>query len=276
MSAACQLKRTLTIASFFYACLLSSVHAFTATCASPFYDQQVTVVNVIDGDTVELQDGRHVRIIGINTPEKRRNETPAEPLAKQATSSLKAIINKNNRQLQLRLGEEFRDRYGRTLAHLFLPNGDNLTALLLRQGMGLSISIPPNLNYQDCYQAAEHYARQLNRGIWSNPYFNIRSTATLSKHDTGFLRVQGVVSRLGESNDALWFNLGTGFAVRLPKDKLQYFSKWPSPLPNHLKDKLITLRGWVYYVQKRNELRINLYHPNMIESIQPLAKPDDK
>jgi endonuclease YncB( thermonuclease family) len=242
------------------------------------------VAYVIDGDTVQLQDGRHIRIIGINTPEKKQKEVPAEPLANQATLSLRKIISQYDGQLRLRLGKEHQDHYGRTLAHLFLPNGNNLTALLLRQGNGMSVSIPPNLQFQACYLAAENSARQLKRGVWGNEYFNIRSVSALSKKDTGFHRVQGTVSRVGESSKAFWFNLGKGFAIRLPKSKLPYFSsspnefpgQFPNQFPDQHKDKLITLRGWVYYVQKRNELRINLNHPNMIESIQRPIKPNDQ
>lgn len=277
MSATCLQKRTLTIASFFYVSLFFPAHADPEICSTAYYDQKVAVANVIDGDTVALQDGRHIRIIGINTPEKKQKEIPAQPLANLATRSLREIISQNDGKLLLRLGKEPQDHYGRTLAHLFLPNGTNLTARLLREGKGLSISIPPNLQFQDCYLAAEDYAHKLKHGVWSHEYFNIRPVSTLSKTDTGFHRVQGIVSRIGESKNAFWFNLGKGFAIRLPKNKLSYFSnspgEFPYQLPNELKDKLITLRGWVYYVQKRNELRINLYHPNMIESIQQPIKP---
>jgi len=257
-------KRTLILASFFYALLNFPAQANTEKCNSSHYDQKVTVKNVIDGDTVELSDGRHVRFIGINTPENKYKNKPAEPFAGAITDWLRKTIGENEARLFLRFGEDQQDHYGRILAHPFLPDGKNLTALLLQQGKGIRVGVPPNLDFQDCYFSAEADAQIHKLGLWNIDYFNVRQASTLSKKETGFRRIQGRVSRIGESRRAYWLNLGKGFAIRLPKDKLKYFNT----TPYDFNDKLITLRGWVYYVDKRSELRVNLYHPNMIETIQ--------
>ena len=56
----------------------------TEACSTGNYQEQVTVKQVIDGDTVILTDGRHIRLIGINTPEIRHNNHKPEIGAEQA------------------------------------------------------------------------------------------------------------------------------------------------------------------------------------------------
>ena len=73
------------------------------------------VDTVFDGDTLRLVDGDKVRLIGINTPERGGKGRPAQPLAMEATASLKALIGPE-RRIFLRDGQDSRDRYGRRLA----------------------------------------------------------------------------------------------------------------------------------------------------------------
>ncbi len=215
---------------------------------------------MLDGDTVILADGRHLRFIGLNTPERAHKARPAEPLAGTATRRLQQLLA-NDARLRLRVGREPRDHYGRLLAHPFLVDGRNLTALLLREGLGFQIVVPPNLGYLDCYRAAEREARQARRGVWADPWFRPRPAAALTPADTGFHRVTGTVTRVGESRRAWWLNLGRGFALRILKRDSHYFA---TPLPAFA-GRTLTVRGWVYYVKRKRELRMNLRHPAMIE-----------
>ncbi len=254
----CQLlvKRTLPAASFFYLCLCLLVAPLAADeCRSDRIDETVHVSRVFDGDTVRLQDGRHLRLIGINTPELARDERPAQPLAEAARQRLRALLA-NNSPLQLRYGTERHDRYGRLLAHAFLADGRNLTALLLREGRGSQIAIPPNLWGLDCYRHAERVARAAGRGIWSHPWHQPRHADSLATSTRGFHLVTGRVSRIGESQRALWLNLGDGFAVRIPREDLVYFKKIPPP---SLLNRKIEVRGWIY--RRNRQLRLTLQHP---------------
>ena len=74
---------------------------------------------VIDGDTVVLADGQHVRLIGINAPELGKDGAPNQPVAARARVGLAALVEK--RHVTLVLGRERHDHYGRLLAHLLLP-----------------------------------------------------------------------------------------------------------------------------------------------------------
>jgi len=230
-----------------------------AGCTAPEDTTPVTVSAVLDGDTVTLADGRHVRFIGINTPERSRHDHPAQPLARAATGRLRTLLAGG--RLNLVIGRDPRDHYGRLLAHPFLPDGTNLTARLLEAGLGFQTVVPPNLRFLACYRQAERTARQAGRGVWAEPAFRPVFASTLTPDDTGFRRVTGTVTRIGESRTAWWLNLGRGFALRMPKRDVPYFRLEP----RDFQGRTLTVRGWIYVVKKRNELRMNLRHPAMIE-----------
>ncbi|MDI9477842.1 MAG: thermonuclease family protein, partial [Bacillota bacterium] len=59
------------------------------------------------------------------------------------------------------------DKYGRTLAYLFLADGTFFNKKLLEKGYARLLLIPPNLKYSDKLKEAEAEARNAGRGIWS-------------------------------------------------------------------------------------------------------------
>ena len=253
-------KRALLAASFFCASLLLSPSGSATNCQNNQFDERVTVAKVFDGDTVQLADGRHLRFIGINTPERGRDNRPAEPLADAAKQQLESLLS-TDKLLLLHYDQERKDRHGRLLAHPHLADGRNLTQVMLQTGLGFHIAVPPNLLFLECYQQAERGARQQQRGLWQQPYDQPQPARQLSPTTTGFRRVSGTVSRIGESQTAYWINLGTNLALRLPKSDLHYFPFAPASLLG----KTLTVRGWIYL--RHDELRMNLRHPASLEAI---------
>lgn len=254
-------KRTLLAASFFYVWLLLHFSSAQAVnCHNGQYDERVTVAKVFDGDTVQLTDGRHLRFIAINTPERGRDSRPAEPLADTAKHQLESLLAAD-RSLLLRYDQEKKDHHGRLLAHPYLPDGRNLTQTMLQAGLGFHITVPPNLLFLDCYQQTEQDARQQQRGVWQQPYYQPQPARQLPLTASGFKRITGTVSRIGESRTAYWLNLGNNFALRLPKADLPNFSY----APRSLMGKTLTVRGWIYL--RNDELRMNLRHPASIEAV---------
>ena len=84
---------------------------------------------VIDGDTLVLDTGEKIRLAGINSPELARENRPAEPLAKQAKSTLEGLLVDGRAQVEV--AQEAKDRYGRTLAYLFTLDGQSVQRRLL-------------------------------------------------------------------------------------------------------------------------------------------------
>ena len=79
---------------------------------------------VIDGDTAE-SNGTSIRLLGINTPEK------GEKYYSEAKEFLEDLIL--NKTVRLEYGKERKDRYGRTLAYLYLGN-ENINLKLVEEG----------------------------------------------------------------------------------------------------------------------------------------------
>ena len=244
-------------------------------CQADRIDETVAVSRVVDGDTLRLKDGRLIRFIGINTPELARKDKPAEPLAKKSRKVLQSLLEKSVSQnssgsdvsVGLRYGTERKDRYGRTLAHVYLANGVSVEAQMLLAGMGAQIVVPPNIWNRECYRAAEKSARQKNLGVWKGLYRPI-PIADVPRLSRGFRLISGKVVRVGESKRSIWLNFPKlpgegrreGVAVRISRKDLEYFTSWN---PVQLKGKQVVVRGWVYPYKK--QLVMQLRHPFALE-----------
>jgi endonuclease YncB( thermonuclease family) len=235
-------------------------------CSLAEPDDRVRVRQVHDGDSLVLEDGRRVRVIGINAPELGRDGTADEPLAIAARDALRRQLFQSGQVVGLRYGEQRQDHYGRTLAHVFAVDGENLGAALLRQGLAMAVIIPPDLWGLDCYPAAEREARAAGRGLWAHPDFQPRESRDLGLREEGFRLVRGRVVRVGRSQGARWINLEGAVALRVPQDNLAYFER---PLES-LVGRRIEVRGWFYL--QRNELRATLHHPAALEVLDAPAR----
>jgi micrococcal nuclease len=115
------------------------------------------ITEVIDGDTVRLADGRLVRYLGINTPER------GQPFYREATEANRRLVE--GRTVWLVLDVQTTDRYGRVLAYVWVgPQSINLE--LVRQGYANAYTSPPNLRYHQEILQAEREARQRGLGLW--------------------------------------------------------------------------------------------------------------
>ncbi|RQD68111.1 thermonuclease family protein [Desulfonatronovibrio magnus] len=94
--------------------------------------QDVRVAWVPDGDTVILDNREVVRLKGIDAPETGFDGGQDQYFAREATQRLEDLVM--GRTITMRTGQEPRDRFGRTLAYLYLPDGQNINLLLIRDG----------------------------------------------------------------------------------------------------------------------------------------------
>ena len=121
------------------------------------------IVAVIDGDTIEVEPANggqrvRVRLHGIDAPEKR------QPGGESATGFVFGFLY---REVEIQEQEKSPDRYGRTVATIFFPDGDSLQAALLRNGFAW---VWPRYckNCQE-WQGLQEDARMARRGLWSEP-----------------------------------------------------------------------------------------------------------
>lgn len=250
--------------------LLAAPAAGADTCLSERIDERVRISQVLDGDTLALQDGRRLRLIGINTPELGRDGEPPEPGALAARDALRRLVFLNRNQLGLRLGREREDRYGRLLAHAFLDDGRNLTAVMLEQGWGFALTVPPNTWQAECYHATAARARSAGRGLWRRPDFRPQPAAALPISTQGFRFIRGRVTHVSEGQYNKWINLQGNVALRIARTDLDGFRglDWKA-----LPGRDIEASGWIY--QRRGQLRLQLRHPLMLTVLPPPGRGED-
>ncbi len=118
------------------------------------------VSKVIDGDTVKLENGETVRLLGINTPEM------GQPYYEESTSRLKELIE--GKEVVLEKDVDNMDQYGRLLRYIFL-NGENINVKLVREGLATVYIISPNVKYETELKDAENEAKNLKLNIWKPP-----------------------------------------------------------------------------------------------------------
>jgi micrococcal nuclease len=126
--------------------------------------QEAVVAQVADGDTVILDTGQKVRLLGIDAPEMEREGLPADFLAHKAKQVLARLAR--GQRVRLEYDRLRYDRYGRTLAYLFLPDGTNLCREMVRQGLAHVYTVPPNLRFREELLGDQREAIAARRGIW--------------------------------------------------------------------------------------------------------------
>jgi len=122
-------------------------------------ENAVLVTGVIDGDTIEIEGGYHVRYIGIDAPEKD------EPYYWEALQANRNLVE--GKKVRLEKDVEDKDKYGRLLRYVWVDN-TMVNAELVRLGYAYSYSYPPNLKYQTYLLQMEKEAREQKRGLWGS------------------------------------------------------------------------------------------------------------
>ena len=123
----------------------------------PLEMEQALVVRVIDGDTIELQDGRRVRYLGIDTPEL------GEDYSAEATARNRELVE--NKVVELQRGKRDKDEYGRLLRYVYV-DGVFVNAELVAQGYATAYIFDPDERYSQILVQLEQYAKMRERGLW--------------------------------------------------------------------------------------------------------------
>lgn len=126
--------------------------------AQPGDLETATVANVVDGDTIELADGRRVRYIGINTPERN------QPYYEEASGANRQLVG--GKEVQLEFDQDTFDQYGRTLAYVWV-DGVMANLEMVSRGFANVFTVPPNVRYEEQLREAEREAREAGRGLWA-------------------------------------------------------------------------------------------------------------
>jgi endonuclease YncB( thermonuclease family) len=237
------------------------------------------VAAVIDARSFRLQDGREIRLAGIEpvSPEQPLSGKPVserpflekpfleKPLANRPPA-LAAILA--NREVILRGDDDTPDRYGRQPAFVFLPPSETLVQdELLAQGEALVSATVADKECASVLLAAEAAAREAKRGIWADPSAikNSESSGDILAGIGRFTLVEGKVLSVRQAGATTYLNFGRNwtrdFAVTISRRVLPVFEA-AGIIPKSLENRRIRVRG---FVEARGGPRIELLRIGQIE-----------
>jgi endonuclease YncB( thermonuclease family) len=218
------------------------------------------VAAAIDSRSFRLEDGREVRLAGIE---------PASP-GKAGTSHAALAAMIAGHEVQLTGADDTPDRYGRQSALVFLDHSDTLVqSELLAQGEAL---VSASVTDKDCAAlllAAEAAARQARRGIWADPAVikNSESPGDILAGIGRFALVEGRVLSVRQAGATTYLNFGRNwtrdFAATISRRIIPAFEA-AGIIPKSLENKRIRVRGWV---EARTGPRIEVLKVGQIELV---------
>lgn len=225
------------------------------------------VASVVDGDTLVLEGGEAVRLVGIQAPKLPlgRAGVAPWPLADEARAALARLAL--GRRVRLLVGGRERDRYGRRLAQLYrADDGLWLQGEMLSRGLARVYSFADNRALVGEMLALERAARARGRGLWANPFYFVRDAARPQTIPLGrFELVRGRVVAAARVKRWIYLNFGADwqrdFTARLRlRDRALFRTAGRDPLA--LAGHRVRVRGWT---ERYNGPMITLSHPEQIE-----------
>ncbi len=120
----------------------------TGECLAP---SEAVVTKVLDGDTVIVEGGHHVRLLGIDADEA------GYPCYGEAKNRLEELVLAE--EVRLEKDESDVDQYDRCLRYLFLE-GENINLKLVEEGLAVAKFYPPDVEYQEEITQAEKEAME--------------------------------------------------------------------------------------------------------------------
>ncbi len=148
---------------------------FLLSLASFLFAYDCIVERVIDGDTL-ICSGEKVRLIGIDTPESTINPYIEK---QRSLGDIHTILYYGNlakkfverlilpgTKVRLEFDVQQRDKYGRLLAYVWLPDGRMLNEVILKEGYAMLYTVPPNVKYENRLRKTYREAIEKRKGLW--------------------------------------------------------------------------------------------------------------
>jgi endonuclease YncB( thermonuclease family) len=212
-----------------------------------------TVARIIDGETLALDDGTEVRLIGALAA--RAADAGAEPgrwpPEVAAIAELEAVALAKS--VELAFGGERTDRYGRILAHVMWRDGEHrrwLQGHMLEHGLARAYVQAGNHACVAELVAAEAIARSSAGGLWAEAAYAVRPAGAplaLLYRRSSFQVVEGVIERVSQGRHAIYLDFGGGrgaLSVSLRRGDRSVLGA-SADNPKALEGKLVRVRGWI-------------------------------
>lgn len=170
------MKRKKSLLSAVLLAVVVSVGSYYGLDLSTWFDSSETVeqrevfdvVKVIDGDTIKINyNGKHenIRFLLIDTPELNDSQWDGpQPYAIEAKEKVEQILKEG--KVEIEIGVQERDKYGRLLGYLY-SDGESVQEALLQEGLARVAYVYNDKRHLDRYRELEREAKRLKKGIWS-------------------------------------------------------------------------------------------------------------
>jgi micrococcal nuclease len=134
--------------------------------------EKADVSRVVDGDTLEMSDGRKIRFLNVDTPETVKPNAPVMCYGENAKNKTKSLIE--NKTVWLNYDRAKQDRYARDLRFIYLNEEDaikqnidnSVNAILVKEGLARSVAYAPNKTYAKQFDALMQTAQDNKKGLW--------------------------------------------------------------------------------------------------------------
>jgi endonuclease YncB( thermonuclease family) len=235
---------------------------------------------VLDGETLVLEDGRTVRLVGAKAPMPPlgwRGDDPW-PFVDDAKAALAALAA--NQQVELRLGDSRLDRHGHLLAQVFVVDGATrlwLQEALVAKGLARVYSLPESRACVGELLAREAEARAARLGLWGSSLYRVTDALDLerlSRLTHSYQLVEGTVVSVGRGAGRIYLNFAQDwrrdFTVSIDRKQAQAFAATGIELES-LAGKRLRVRGFLGW---RNGPMLEASHPEQIELLGDVPKQD--
>jgi endonuclease YncB( thermonuclease family) len=235
-----------------------------------------TVVRVADAETIVVDDGSEVRLIGalaarVPSPGAPAPGTTDWPSESQARAALERLLQ--GRNVELKFGARRGDRYGRLLAHVFVSDGSDkvwVQGYLLAQGFARAYALAGNAACLTEMLEKEREAREGVRGIWGVAAYRVLEATEIGellRRRNSFEIVEGVVRDVAVTGGRAYVNFGSDwrrdFTAVVPPRLLRGSPETVIRL-KALIGKRVRVRGWI---ERRNGPSVELAALGEIEEI---------
>ncbi len=128
------------------------------------------VKRIVDGDTIELENGQIVRYIGIDTPELHHPKKEIECFATAAAEFNKNLVEGKIVYLEKDVSET--DRYKRLLRYVYIVDESSpsskifVNQKMVEEGYASAATFPPDVKYAELFNTLQEAARKNNKGMW--------------------------------------------------------------------------------------------------------------
>jgi endonuclease YncB( thermonuclease family) len=225
------------------------------------------VREVVDGDTVVLEGAGQVRLVGIQAPKLALGRTGFRPWPLTAESKALLETLTLGKPLRLSYGGRRIDRHGRLLAHLEDAEGRWIQGEMLSAGLARVYSFADNRSRVSDMLALEQKARLVAMGIWSNPYYRVRSASETPRFIDTFQIVKGRVVSAAMVRRRGYLNFGSDWrsdsTVTVAPRSRRLFDQAGLAISAY-EGKRVRVRGWL---KSFNGPMIEATHPEQIEML---------